>query len=317
MIRYLAQRLMTMVLVLAASSVIVFGFLHLAPGDPAQILLAGRPVTEAALEAVRTKYALDQPLIVQYGKWASRIARGDLGDSIRERNTVAKIVQPRFVLTLILTAYAAMIMLAVGLPVGILSAIYRSGMADLAASIGALVLASVPSYVSAVVLIVVFAVSLNWFPALGAGSGGIDTLYHLTMPAIALALSGLAIISRITRLSMIEALSTEYVETARIRGFSTLRIVIKHALRSALIPVITVSGVVVGYLLSGAVLVEYAFGLNGLGALLVGSVQGRDYAVVQAIALLFTAEFLVINLVVDLLYAVIDPRVRAPLQPAA
>lgn len=306
-----------MVLVLVASSVVVFGFLHLAPGDPAQILLAGRPVTAAVLDTVRKKYALDEPLVVQYTIWIAQVARGDLGDSIRERDAVAKVVAPRFRVTLALTGYAALIMLLAGIPIGIVSAMRRSGPVDLLASLGALVAASVPPYVSAVILIVIFAVFLNWFPALGAGSGGLDTLYHLTMPAFALALSALAIISRITRLSMIEALATDYVETARIRGLSTVRVVLKHAFRSALVPVVTVSGVVIGYLLSGAVLVEYAFGVNGLGALLVGSVQGRDYAVVQAIALLFTAEFLAINLIVDLLYAIIDPRIRTPAQGAA
>lgn len=299
-----------MLLVLFASSIIVFSFLHLAPGDPAQILLAGRPVTEAALDAVRKKYALDEPFVVQYTTWISNVLQGDLGNSIKERDTVINVIKPRISVTVTLTAYAALIMLTVGIPLGVASAVRRSGPIDLLASVGALVLASVPSYVSAVVLIVIFAVTLNWFPALGTGSGGLDTLYHLTMPAIALAISALAIISRVTRLSMIETLAMDYVETARIRGFSGSRVIFKHALRSALIPVITVSGVVVGYLLSGAVLVEYAFGLNGLGALLVGSVQGLDYAVVQAVALLFTTQFLIINFVVDVLYAVIDPRMR-------
>lgn len=310
MIRYLLRRLASMLLVLAASTVVVFAFLHLAPGDPAQILLAGRPTTTEALEAVRQKYALDQPPPAQYATWVGHIIQGDLGDSIKERDSVIHVIAPRIGTTLALTVYAALLMLLLGIPLGIASAVYRSGPVDVAASTGALVAASVPAYVSAVVLIAVFAVALGWFPALGVGSGGLDTIYHLTLPAVALALSALAIVSRVTRLSMIETLRTEFVETARIRGFSRRRVVLKHALRSALIPIVTVSGVVVGYLLSGAILVEYAFGLNGVGALLVGSVQGLDYAVVQAIALLFTAEFLLINLGVDLLYAVIDPRLR-------
>lgn len=304
-----------MIFVLFASSIVVFGFLHLAPGDPARILLAGRPVTEEVLDAVRKKYALDKPLPVQYATWISDILKGDLGNSVKARDTVARIVGSRLPITLALTAYAVLIMLIIGIPLGILSAVYRSGAVDMSSSLLTLIAASVPPYVSAVVLIVLFAVTLGWFPALGAGSGGLDRLHHLTLPAIALALSAIAIISRVTRVSMIEALAADYVETARIRGFSGPRIVLKHALRSALVPVVTVSGVVIGYLLSGAVLVEYAFGLNGLGSLLVGSVQGLDYAVVQALALLFTAEFLIINLVVDVLYAWIDPRIRRA-QPA-
>jgi peptide/nickel transport system permease protein len=238
------------------------------------------------------------------------MVHGDLGVSIKGRDTVAHVIAPRLGTTLMLTAYAAVIMLCTGIALGIVSGVFRNGSIDVLASIGALLVASVPAYVTAVVLIAVFAVTLGWFPALGSGSDFLDSLYHLTLPAIALAMSATAIVSRVTRLSMIEALDMEYVETARIRGFSWGRVVLKHAFRSALIPVVTVSGVVIGYLLSGAILVEYAFGLNGVGALLVGSVQGLDYAVVQAVALLFTFEFLIINLVVDLLYAAIDPRVR-------
>jgi len=299
-----------MLVVLFAASIIVFLFLHLAPGDPATILLAGRPTTEEALTAVRAKYALDQPLPVQYLTWIGNVLRGDLGESIKGRDEVLNVLRPRLVTTLALTAYAAVLMLLIGIPLGIVSAVRRGGAVDATASFGALIVASIPPYVSGVVLIAIFAVALGWFPALGLGSGVADTFYHLTLPAIALALSAIAMVSRVTRVSMIGALATEYVETARIRGFSSRRIVLKHALRSALIPVVTVSGVVVGYLLSGAILVEYTFRLNGIGSLLVSSVQGLDYAVVQAIALIITAEFLVISLVVDILYAVIDPRVR-------
>lgn len=315
MTAYLARRVASMLLVLVASSVVIFAFLHLAPGDPALLLLAGRPTTEQAVEAIREKYALDRPLPVQYATWIGDIAKGDLGDSIRGHDSVVHVVVPRLGTTLALTAYAALLMLLLGIPLGILSAVFRNGAIDVVSSVGALVATAIPPYVSAVVLIVLFAVVLNWFPALGAGSGGFNTLYHLTLPAIALSLSALALVSRVTRISMVEALDAEYVETARIRGFSGARVILKHAFRSALIPIVTVTGVVIGYLLSGAILVEYAFGLNGMGALLVSSVQALDYAVVQAIALIFTAEFLVINLIVDLLYAVIDPRVRLVRQP--
>jgi len=307
---YVAKRIASMLFVLFASSVVVFGFLHLAPGDPAVLLLAGRPINEQALDAVRTKYALNEPLPVQYLTWVTNIAHGDLGESIKAHDSVLNVIAPRMGTTFSLTAYAALLMLLLGIPLGVVGAVFRSGPVDVVSTAGALLLAAIPPYVSAVVLIAVFAVVLQWFPAFGVGRGASDTIYHLTLPAIALSLSSLALVSRVTRLSMIDALDVEYVETARIRGFSTPRVVLKHAFRSALVPVVTVSGVVMGYLLSGAILVEYAFGLNGMGALLVSSVQGLDYAVVQAIALVFAAEFLIINLVVDLLYAVIDPRIR-------
>jgi peptide/nickel transport system permease protein len=160
------------------------------------------------------------------------------------------------------------------------------------------------------VLIVLFAVKNPWFPSIGSGHGFVGTIDHLTLPAIALALSALALISRVTRAAMIEALASEAVETARVRGFSSRRVIFKHALRAAALPVVTMTGIVIGYLLSGAILVEYVFSINGIGLLLVRSVQSLDYAVVQAIALIITAEFLLINLIVDVLYGVIDPRVR-------
>ena len=310
MLGYIVRRVASMLVVLFASSIFVFTFLHLAPGDPAKILLAGRPVTAAQLQAVRDKYQLDRPLPQQYVAWVGRLAHGDLGQSIKGRDSVVNVLKPRIGTTLALTVYAMALILMFGVPLGILSAVFRRGFADVVSSVGALVAASIPPYVMGIALIAVFAVTLGWFPALGGGDGPVDMLYHLTLPAIALALSALALVSRITRISMIDAMAMDYVETARIRGFSSRRVVLKHALRSALVPVVTVSGVLVGYLLSGAVLVEYTFSLNGIGALLVTSVQGLDYAVVQAIALLVTLEFVVINFVVDILYVLIDPRVR-------
>jgi peptide/nickel transport system permease protein len=310
---YLLRRLASMALVLVASTVIVFGMLHLAPGDPAQILLAGRPVTEESLQAIRDKYALDQPVPVQYLAWLKNVSRGDFGDSIKGHDTVVNVVKPRILTTIELTVVAMLLILAVGIPVGILSAMHQRGGIDVVSSAGTLLASSIPPYVTGIALIAVFAVTLGWLPALGSGDGGVDTLKHLTLPAIALALSGIALVSRVTRIAMIEALDKEYVETARIRGFSTGRVTFKHALRSALIPVVTISGVLVGYLLSGAVLVEYTFSISGVGALLVSSVQGLDYAVVQALALLITLAFLVVNFVVDVLYVFIDPRVRVGL----
>jgi peptide/nickel transport system permease protein len=309
-IAYIGKRLASALLVLVASSIVVFGLLHLAPGDPARLYLGGRPVTQSTIDDIHRQYHLDDPLPLQYGQWVANVVRGDFGESITERNAVRAVVAPRLKTTLELTLFATLLMLGIGIPLGIASAVWRNGPVDAAATVGALSAASVPPYVSGVLLIVLFAVKVPWFPSLGAGHGFVGTIDHLTLPAVALALSALALISRVTRLSMIAALSHESVETARIRGLPERRVVLKHALRNALIPVVTVSGVVVGYLLSGAILVEYVFSLNGIGLLLVRSVQSLDYAVVQAIALVLTATFLIINLVVDLLYAVIDPRVR-------
>jgi peptide/nickel transport system permease protein len=169
---------------------------------------------------------------------------------------------------------------------------------------------SVSTYVSGILLITIFSVALGWFPVFGLGDGGLDRIYHLTLPAIALAIALSAFVARVTRAGLGTALDQEFVETARSRGFSEKRVVGKHALRSALVPVVTIGGLVFGFLISGAVLVEYTFGLNGLGALLIQAVRTKDFPVVMAVTLLFTVTFILINLVVDVLYAVVDPRVR-------
>jgi peptide/nickel transport system permease protein len=311
MLGYIARRLASLIAVLLASSVLVFALLHLAPGDPATVLLGGRPATAQALKSIRDKYQLDKPLPVQYAAWVGRVVRGDLGESVAGRDTVAHVLGPRLGTTLLLTLYAMTLMVVIGIPIGILSGVYRSGFLDFAATFGSLAFASIPAYVMGLVLLVVFGVELSWFPTLGGGEGGIaDRLYHLTLPAIALAFASMALVSRVTRSAVIGELASEHVEAARIRGFSERRVVLKHAVRGALIPVLTVSGVVFGYLLAGAILVEYTFGINGIGSLLVSSVQSKDFTVVQAIALIVTAEFLILSLVVDLLYGVVDPRVK-------
>jgi peptide/nickel transport system permease protein len=312
MLRYAANRAVAQVLVLLASTVVVFLMLHLAPGDPATVLLGGRPASAATIENLREKYHLGDPLYVQYGTWLSHAVRGDFGTSVSGHDSVMAVVGPRLATTLMLTTYAALLMILIGVPLGILSGVFRNGAVDVGVTFGALTFTAIPAYVMGLVLMLVFGVELGWLPTLGGGDGGgfSGRLEHLTLPAIALALSALAMVSRVTRSSMITALRSEHVEGARIRGLSERRVVLKHALRSGLVPVVTIAGVQTGYLLAGAVLVESTFGINGIGRLLVSSVQGKDFAVVQAIALIITAAFLLINLLVDLLYGVIDPRVR-------
>jgi peptide/nickel transport system permease protein len=220
------------------------------------------------------------------------------------------VIGPRVVPTLELTLLASLIIVLGGIGLGLLSALRAGGPLDLGVSLVVLVAAAVSPAIMALLLISVFAIELGWFPALGLGEGGVDRLEHLILPAFALAASLVALVARTTRISMIRTLNQEFIETARSRGLSNRTVVVKHAFRHALIPVVTISGLIAGYLLSGAVLVEFAFGLNGLGGLLAESVGSKDFAVVQAIALILVAAFLIINLVVDLLYALIDPRVR-------
>lgn len=310
MLVYVIRRLLGVIPLLLVTSFIVFSFLHLAPGSPEQILLGGHNVDQETLQAIRDQYRLDDPFLVQYWTWLKHALTGDLGESIIFHDSVANVVAPRIAPTVELAVYALVLIAGFGLSLGIFSGIRRGSRSDTIVSGLTLVGSSISTYVSGILLIAVFAVALGWFPVFGLGEPVLDRLYHLTLPAIALALALTALVSRTTRASLSRTLHQEFVETARSRGFAERRVIGKHALRNALIPVLTITGLVFGFLISGAVLVEYTFGLNGLGALLIQAVRTKDFAVVQAITLLFTFTFILINLCVDLLYAVVDPRVR-------
>jgi peptide/nickel transport system permease protein len=308
---FIARRAVSGLLLLLAVSFIIFSFIHIAPGDPVTVLLGGHDVTPEQIHAVREHYRLNDPLLVQYTAWLENVAHGDFGESISGQAPVSQVVEPRIVPTLELAAYAWLLVVIIGCGGGIAAAVKRGKAVDVAISATTLVGSSLAPYVSGIVLIVVFSATLQWFPVFGSGSGFSDRLYHLTLPAIALAVSLSAFVGRITRSAMIEALQLEYVDTARSRGAQGRRVVLKHALRAALVPIVTVVGLSTGYLLTGTVVVEYTFGLNGLGSELVDAIQANDFAVVQAIALLFTLAFTAVNLCADVLYLVIDPRVRA------
>lgn len=310
MIRFVLRRLAAAVPLLLVTSFVVFAFIHIAPGNPESILLGGRRVDAATLAAIRARYHLDDPFFTQYWYWLRNVLHGDFGESISFKDTVSSVISSRIIPTLELGLYATLMVFLFGVALGVVSAVWRGHMLDLGVSTVTLVFSSISAYVSGILLIVLFAVQHRWFPVFGLGNGVGDRLYHLTLPAIALAISLTALVARVTRVSMNQVLEQEFIETARSRGFSERRVVLKHALRNAFIPVLTVSGLVAGYLISGAVLVEYTFGLNGLGALLVKSVQEKDFAVAQAITLIFTVAFIIINLVVDVLYGIVDPRIR-------
>jgi len=307
---YVAKRVLAAGGLLLVTSLVLFVLEHLAPGNAESVLLGGRPSTPALLASIRHEYHLDAPLPVQYWHWLQGVLHADFGESITFKSPVSSVVGSRVLPTLELALYAALITVVVGVVLGAVAALRQGRPADTLISAVVLVLASVSSYVSGVVLLVVFGVQLGWFPILGTGSGASDRLYHLTLPAVALAASLIALIARTTRASVARVLTLEFIETVRARGLSERQVIVKHVLRSALVPILTVAGLAVGYLVSGAVLVEYTFGLNGLGSLLVQSVEAKDYSVVQAVTLLFTATFIGVNLVVDLLYGVVDPRIR-------
>jgi peptide/nickel transport system permease protein len=310
MLVYVLRRLLAAIPLLLITSFIVFAFVHLAPGSPEQIILGGHNVDQETLQSIRDRYGLDDPFLVQYWTWLKNVLNGDLGESIVFRDTVTNVVVPRILPTVELALYALVLIAVFGLSSGIVSGIRRGSKLDTTVSGITLVGSSISTYVSGILLIAVFSVALGWFPVFGLGEPGLDRIYHLTLPAIALAIALTALVSRATRASLGRTMEQEFVETARSRGFSERRVVGKHALRNAFIPVLTITGLVFGFLISGAVLVEYTFGLNGLGALLIQAVRTEDFPVVQAVTLLFTVTFIFINLAVDILYAVVDPRVR-------
>ena len=296
MTRYVIRRLMSLVVVLLVTSFLVFASLHLAPGSPETFLLQGRTVSEETIASIREQYHLDEPFLVQYGLWLSGVLRGDFGRSLIFRQDVSELVAARLPVTVSLAAYAAVLILSIGLALGALSAL-RRGWVDSTVLIGTTVAAATPSFVAAIALMSLLSVRLGWFPVFGVGEGFTDRVVHLTLPAIALALSYLALVGRVTRSAMIDELGREHVETARARGIPERAIV-------------RIAGIVVAGLLTAAVVVESAFALPGIGSLLVQSVNAKDFPVVQAIALIMVTAFVVTNLIVDLLYGMIDPRVQ-------
>ena len=306
----LARRFGSLLLVLFATSFIVFAAMYLAPGSPESFLVRGNSVTAETLQAIRNQYHLDQPFLAQYALWLGGVLRGDFGLSIQFRQPVSALIASRVPTTALLVAYAAVLILVVGVLTGVLAAVKR-GVVDSTAIITSTVAMATPSFVVAMTLTSFFAVTLGWFPAFGAGTGFGGRLWHLTLPAVALALSSTALVLRTTRASLITALGKEYVETARVRGFSSSRVIWAQAFRSGIVPVVTLAGLVISGLLVTTTIVETVFGLNGIGSLLVQAVNVKDFPVVQAVILIIVAVFVTSNMVVDLLYPLLEPRARS------
>lgn len=310
MARLVVTRLLTLVPLMFVITSIVFFMVRFVPGDPARIMVGGQRISEQNLANIRKAYRLDQPLLTQYGLWVRDLFEGNLGRSYRQRTDVTTLILERLPLTLKLAGFSFVLSMLIAVPLGIIAAVRRNSWVDVTATIFAVLVASSPVFFTGILLILFFSYQLGWFPALGAGEGGIDELKHLFLPSLTLGLSLAAITTRITRSSMVEALTQDYIETARAKGLPTRTVVLKHAFRNALVPIITVSGLLFGFLIVGAVLVEHTFGLGGLGSLLIDAVQVRDYPVVQGATVFIAVTFIVINLVVDILYGIIDPRVR-------
>ncbi|MFI6477300.1 ABC transporter permease [Nonomuraea sp. NPDC050663] len=303
------RRVLWMAVTLVVSSFLIFGALQLAPGDPASFLLSGRSATPEAIAAIRGRYHLDEPVLAQYWHWLGGVVTGDFGRSVQFRSDVGGLIASRVPVTLTLIAMAFVIIMVAGPLLGLLSAA-RPGRVDRSILVAGSVAVATPSFVLGFVLIAIFSVNLGWFPSMGAGEGLADRLHHLTLPAIALALTFAGVLARVSRSAMIEQLGQEYVTVARGRGVPEWTVLRRHVLRGAMTVIVTYGGLLVPGLLVSTVLVETTFGVNGLGQLLQYSVTVKDFPVVQALTLLTVALFVLANLVVDLLAPLADPRVR-------
>ena len=310
---YALRRLLLAVPVLFGVSVLVFAVLHLAPGDPAAIML-GAQATKEDVVRLHRDLGLDQPLVIQYVRWMGHVLQGDLGRSIPLGRAVLPEVLLRFKATLVLTAGALLIAILLGLAAGIVSAVKQYTWLDRISMGVAVTGVSLPVFWTGIMLILLFALQLRWFPSSGMsspyGSGVADVLWHLVLPAVTLGTASAAALARLTRSSVLEIIRQDYVRSARAKGLAERAVIARHVLKNAINPIITVLGLQVGFLLGGAILTETVFSWPGLGSMMVRAIQARDYPLVQGGVLLIATSFVLVNLIVDLLYAVFDPRIR-------
>lgn len=308
-VRFAVRRLLEMAVTLLAASFVVFGAMYLAPGNPASFLLGGRSASPAALEAIEKQYHLNDPFIEQYLSWLTNVLHGDFGRSLQYRTDVSHLLADRLPTTLLLVGMAMVIVVVLGLALGRLGAV-RGGATDSAVLVGTTVAIGTPSFVAAILLQGLFAVELGWFPSSGSGGDGLGTMmWHLTLPAVALALYLVGLLARVTRSAMLEALDGEHVTVARSRGVPERHVIGRHVFRNALGPVLTTAGLIVSTLLVCTVLVESAFSVGGVGQLLELSATTKDFPTVQAISLIIIGIFMTVNLIVDLLLPLVDPRI--------
>jgi len=310
--RFILSKLGGMLAVLAIVAVLVFVLTRAASGDPVSVLL-GDQATAEDIARVKKDYGLDKPLPVQFGYWLREVVQGNLGQSIFLQRPVTQALWERAEPTTLLALMALTIAAGIGIPCGIVSAVYRGRAVDQLFTGVAMLGASVPSFWLGIVLMQIFAVSLGWFPVSGYGAPEaplLERLHALMLPAVVLGTLNSALIIRFTRASMLDVLGEDYVRTARSKGLPERSVVLKHALRNALVPIVTVLGLTVALLIGGAVVTETVFGLPGVGNLVVSAVLRRDYPVIQGALLVIAAIYVLINFSIDLLYAVVDPRVK-------
>jgi peptide/nickel transport system permease protein len=309
---YIVRRLLALIPVALVVATVAFTLIHLAPGDPASII-AGPDASPDDVARLQRQLGLDAPFHVQLFRWYGRLAQGDLGQSIFLRRPVLEAIVDRAEPTILLTTYALLIAVVLGVPAGVIAARHHDGTADQALMAGALVGISVPNFLLGLLLILVFSVRLGWFPVAGYSPleyGWFGTLRSLTLPAFALGVVQSALIARIARSAMLDVLREQFIVAGRAKGLGERAVVYKHALKNAMIPTITVIGISLAILISGSVIVEQVFNIPGLGRLIISAVLRRDYPVIQGVVLCIAGIYMLVNLAVDLSYVIFDPRVR-------
>ncbi|MEU6293761.1 ABC transporter permease [Streptomyces erythrochromogenes] len=306
------RRLAGMAATLLVTSFLVFSSLFLAPGDPASFLVKGRSAGPGELAEIRRQYGFDEPFLVRYWHWLEGVLHGDLGRSYLLHQDVASVIWSRLPASLLLIGTSALMIAVFGIGSGIVGALRRGSRTDRTLMLLVTVGAAAPAFVAALLLRSVLGVQLGWFPTIGNGTGLLDRLHHVVLPAAALSVTFVALVTRVTRSAMLDELRREHVEVALSRGTPRRTVIRRHVLRNALGPIVTVSALLVSGMLVSTAIVETAFGMSGVGSLLVQSVDQLDFQVVQAIVLLVVAAFVVVNALVDLVHPLIDPRTAAP-----
>ena len=307
---YVGRRLVTSAVLLLLLTFITFSLLKMAPGSPVRLLLGTRPATPANLASIRQEFHLNESFWSQYWQWLTGVLHLQFGQSIATLAPISQLLGQAVGVSVELALLGAVVAVVGGLLLGVLAAVYQESHFDRSLVVLSIFGVSSPAFVTGIVLILIFSVELNWLPAYGTGSGGVDTVRHLILPGLALGLSAMALVVKITRTTMVRELASDYVTFARARGASRTRATVVYALRNALIPIVTSAGLVFSYLIVGAVLIEVVFTLPGLGTMLVAGVTSHDIPVVQAVTLTIGIVVIGINLVTDIAYLLLDPRVQ-------
>lgn len=305
MSKFLLKRVLQMIPVLFVVSVLIFSMVRITPTDPVASMTKGKNVSDETKQQLRERYDLDKSPTEQYVIWITDAMHLDLGESYQHKQSVTLLIKERMSVTISLVVVSGILAVLIAIPIGVISAVKMNTILDKFLSILSLIFVASPVFLTAIIFMLIFSLNLRLFPAIGTG-----TWRHMVLPSVALALNMVALTSRITRTTMIEQLSSDYIRTATAKGIPRSRVIITHALKNALIPIITVTSIQIGSMLVGAVLVEAVFAMGGLGDLLLTGIKTSDYPVVQGVTLLLVFIFMCINLLVDVFYAILDPRIR-------